>query len=180
MEALRKHKTSKVYKNFELNVLNEALFSGIDKMFKHGISGLKLIAIDLVNKFIFDREYDPNQNKTSIDIEFSSIKNDDNEGESSKVIELRKRCLFHFYKAMSAETTDIRLKAIEKLSIEPNNPDQNFGILIERLRDQDFRVRIAMIRKLKACRVTFIQLTGEEVYQAVTYCMITRDNGRPH
>ena len=176
-ETFKKHRTSKVYKFFDVKLLDEALYSGIDKMFKHGNTALKLLALNLVNKFIFDKDVDPGKEHSAIDIEFSSIKREDSEGDSSKLAELKKKCLFHFYKAMSTESQDIRLKAIEKVSIEPSNTDQNYSILIERLRDQDFGVRLEMIRKLKESKVHFSRLGAEDIYQAMSYCMVTRDTG---
>ena len=166
-----------MFKNFDLQLLNEALFGGIDKMFKNGAANIKLTAVDLVSKFVIDRDSDPANTDGIIDIDFPSIKREDSEHEVSKAQELRRRCLFHFYKAMSVENVDVRLKAIDRLTIETSNPEQNYSLLIERLRDQDFAIRIAMIRKLRACRVHFLKLSREEICQAITYCMITRDTG---
>lgn len=176
-EAFKKHRTSKVFSSFSLKTLNEALYAGLDKMFKNNLPNKKLLALDMVQKFVMDVDQDPGTRNNTIDIEFPTVKREESSSDASKADEMRKKCLSHFYKAMSTETLEIRLKAIDKLVIEPSNPEQNFSLLIERLKDQEMVVRIAMIKKLRASRVTFIQLTSEEIYQALTYCMITRDAG---
>ena len=162
-------------------MLNEALYCGIVKMFKTGNSQIKSAALELVSKFIMGKNTDGGEKKENFEEDFSSlkrIKEEGEDGEPDKEVKLRTSCLFYYYKVMATDTDEMRLKAVTSLAVVANDPDQNLSLLVERLKDSNFGIRVEMIKQLKSYKIYFSKLTNEDIFQIVTYCIQTRDLGR--
>lgn len=169
-------------KHFTLTGLFEKLCLGSTKMLKSGSSQVKAMAIDIISQFLMRRPQIKKEEAGALDQDNPRISRIENE-QWNKLTDAEKlaqeKCFIQYFRVMSSDSDDLRLKAVQQLSLIASENAHNFDILLQRIKDKNFLVRQEMMHLFSRCKIYISRLGKEETFQLITYCMQTRDESKP-
>lgn len=168
-------------KQFTMKTIFEKLCIGCTKMLKARSSQIQAIAIDLVSRFLMRRPQNSMVEGSKLEEELPVLSRIENEQEQNLTEAeklAREKCFTQYFRVMSSESDDLRLKSVQQLSLISSENIHNFDILMQRVKDKSFIVRQEMVNLFTRCKIYISRLRDEEIFQLITYCMQTRDESR--
>lgn len=156
----------------------EKMFVGIDRLMRAGPILNRMLGVELCAKSVFGYadEIDVDAlDREEIKVRRRSSKSSHSDAEKEQTI--KDRCIYQYFLAMAQDAEDIRLKAVSSLPLSINIPmdETQLRHFVNRLRDENFSIRIEVVKQLRKTKLFLSKMSPQTIYFITETCVHTRE-----